>query len=139
MTAPEKTWWAPLWRGLVVDPAGKHARGLKDSVWLLLYLILHADRRTGRLRCRLSIIVRDMGRPRRTIQRWMRRLRAQAYIEVRRTGRAPEIGILRWRPVGGASRLALQRRHDWHTRDANTDTSRAPTSDREADRYAGIS
>jgi hypothetical protein len=57
----KKTWWAPLWRGLVVDPDGKHIRVLRRSVWLLLYLILHAERITGVSRAKRSTIARSLG------------------------------------------------------------------------------
>jgi len=97
MSQPEKTWWARLWRGLVVDPQGKHYHRLKGAVWLLLYLILHADRNSGTLGRKCRTIARDMGISAWTIRYWMRRLRGAGYIRVNMTGRALTIQILRWR------------------------------------------
>lgn len=113
MAEPVKTWWAPIWRGLVADPEGKHVRRLDGTIWLLLYLILHAERRTGTVRCRLKTIAVSMGMPLRTVQRWLRRLRAGGYVTVRETGRVAQIGILRWKTLPGAPNVAALHRHSW--------------------------
>lgn len=100
MTGASTTWWAPLWRGLVDDPEAKHYRRLKNSVWLLLYLIVHADRQTGVLSRKYETIARDTGISPWTIRSWLRRLRAQGYVVLGTSGRASVIRIRRWRPVG---------------------------------------
>lgn len=100
MMTPEKTWWAPVWRGLIVDPEGKHVRHLKGALALLLYLILHADRRSGRLIRKYATIAADMGLPLWTIRAWMRRLQFYDSIRLTKTGRAMIIEVLRWRPIG---------------------------------------
>lgn len=93
----QKTWWAPIWRGLVVDPLGKHYRRLGKALWLLLYLILHANRKTGITIAKLATIEKQTGIPRRTLQRWLRSLRANGYVSTTPTGRATRIGILKWK------------------------------------------
>lgn len=106
MAAVAKTWWAPVWRGLVVDVDAKHYRRLKGAVWLLLFLILHADRQTGIVRWPPGTIARSMGLPRRTIQRWFRCLTEQGYVLKARGVKGAQITIFRWKPLPGASRLS---------------------------------
>src|SRR5438046_1803144 len=101
-----KNWWAPVWCGLVVDTQATHYRRLDGAVWLLLYLILHADRASGVVRCKLDTVRQRTGIPRRTLQRWMRLLRDLHYISTVETGRSVRIAILRWRPLAGVTRMA---------------------------------
>ena len=100
-----KTWWGPVWRGLVVDEQGKHYR-IGQAIWLFLYLIIHADRKIGTLIRRYSTIATDMKRPERTIRRWMLTLRRYGYVEVRRTGRAQVIHISKWRSLKAPTKAA---------------------------------
>ena len=99
MPQSQKTWWAPVWRGLVVDPEGKHYRRLKGALWLLLYLILHADRRTGVVQVKLQTVAHMTGISRRTLQWWLYRLRVGGYVSVEGTGRAVRVGIRRWKTL----------------------------------------
>jgi len=124
MADTEKNWWAPVWRGLVVEPEGKHFRRMKEAVWLFLYLILHADRPTGTLRRKLTTIGRDMGVPRRTIQRWLRRLRQGGYITTRETGRAVQIAILKWKTLPVTTRVAHLGGQIWRPRVAKNGAPR---------------
>ena len=101
MDTTRKDWWAPLYRGLVVDPSGKHIRQLDGAVWLLLYCFVHADRLTGELPRKYETIARDMTTPARTIRAWMRRLRKYDYVTTTGTGRAVRIRVLRWKPLPG--------------------------------------
>ena len=114
MAEPQKTWWAPVWRGLVVDPKGKHYRRMGVSLWLHLYLILHADRATGRLPCKLATIARATGIPRRNLQRWMSQLRREGYISIEQTGRAAWISIRRWKALVKTSKVTPLPRQLWH-------------------------
>jgi hypothetical protein len=98
MEERERHLWAPIWRGLVVDPDGKHVEQLGTAVWLLLYLIASAHRPTGIVYQRQTTIARRMGRPLRTIQRWFRRLVKHEYIIVTK-GDVPTITIARWKSL----------------------------------------
>ncbi len=100
MDTSRKDWWAPIWRGLVVDPEGKHVRRLKSAIALFLYLVLHAKRGTGFVARKQATIASDMGISLWTVRTWMRRLRDTGYITSQRTGRATVIRILRWRGLG---------------------------------------
>lgn len=93
-----ETWWGAVWRGLVVDGEAKHLSKLGPAVWLYLYLIIHADRRTGRLVRRSLTIAQDMHVPLRTIRRWLAILRDEEYASVLLTGRSLIIHIHRWKP-----------------------------------------
>jgi Helix-turn-helix domain len=92
-------WWGPVWRGLFVDPAGKHYRAMGRAIWLYGYLIVHADRRTGILYRRVTTVANDMQVSERTIQAWMALLRQHCYITTKTTGRALVIRIEKWRPI----------------------------------------
>jgi hypothetical protein len=92
-------WWGPVWRGLFVDPAGKHYRAMGRALWVYGYLIIHADRRTGTLYRTVATIARDMQVSDRTIQAWLALLRQHGYIRTKTTGRALTIGIEKWKPI----------------------------------------
>lgn len=98
-TTHRKKWWGPIWRGLFVDPAGKHYRVMGRALWLYGYFIVHADRRTGILYRKVETIARDMKVSRRTVQAWLALLRQHGYIRTRSTGRAVTISIEKWRPI----------------------------------------
>jgi hypothetical protein len=92
-------WWGPIWRGLFVDPAGKHYRTMGRALWLYGYLIVHADRRNGSLYRRIATVARDMQVSKRTIQTWFALLRQHGYIRTKTTGRSLVIEIEKWRPM----------------------------------------
>ena len=88
-----------MWRGLFVDPAGKHYRAMGKALWLYGYLIVHADRKTGTLSRKVSTIAGDMQVSERTIQDWLSLLRRREYVRTQTTGRALAIRIEKWRPI----------------------------------------
>src|SRR5438105_12946195 len=90
-TIRRSIWWGRVWRGLFVDPAGKHYRAMGRALWLYGYLIVHADRRTGTLYRRVATVARDMQVSERTVQAWMALLRQHSYINTKTTGRAMAI------------------------------------------------
>jgi hypothetical protein len=92
-----KDWWAPLWRGLVVDPDAKHYRRMKSALWLFVYLVVHADRQNGSLKRKLKTISVDTGIKARTIRGWLRCLRSSGYIETKNTGRCLVIMVVKWK------------------------------------------
>ncbi|HYE74865.1 MAG TPA: hypothetical protein VEF04_16110 [Blastocatellia bacterium] len=92
-------WWAPFWRGLFVDPSGKHYEQMKSAIWLYGYLIVHADRKKGTLYRRLPTIAFDMGVKVRTIRYWLSVLRKGGYVRTALTGRAIQITIEKWKPI----------------------------------------
>lgn len=102
--SPPKTWWAAVWRGLVVDETGKHHRTMKGALWLFVYLNLHADRKTGTLFRRTKTIAQDMCLSPRTVRKYLATLRDAHYIVVVQTGRALRIKIEKWKPVHSSVR-----------------------------------
>jgi hypothetical protein len=92
-------WWGPVWRGLFVDPAGKHYRAMGRALWLYGYLIVHANRQTGTLYRMVATIAHDMQVSERTIHAWLSVLRRHEYISTKTTGRALVIRIEKWRPL----------------------------------------
>jgi len=109
--ATQRTWWAPVWRGLVVDADGKHYRQMKNAVWLFLHLVLHADRRSGRLKRKCRTIAKEMGIPEKTVHRWLKTLKDQGYIETKNNGRCLEIGIKLWKNTGIRSAMSAEPAH----------------------------
>jgi|OpeIllAssembly_1097287.scaffolds.fasta_scaffold296521_2 hypothetical protein len=107
-SASGKTWWAPLWQGLVMDPQAKHYRRLGQAVWLFLYFLLNANRRTGLLMRRAKTISTQTGFKARTIRKWLKTLRDEGYIRTRCTGRYLEIEICRWKTIASRHSLAGQ-------------------------------
>lgn len=97
----QKSWWAAVWRGLVADPEAKHYRSIRSALWLYIYLIVHANRKTGELNRRYETIARETGINKRTIRHWLAMLRREGYVKVDRLGRAPAITIRiqRWKPI----------------------------------------
>jgi DNA-binding transcriptional ArsR family regulator len=97
----QKSWWGPIWRGLVADATAKHYRAMRASVWLFLYLVIHADRKTGKLSRRYETIAQDTGLNKRTVRSWLLRLRRQGYVKVERAGGsvAIYIQIEKWKPL----------------------------------------
>lgn len=96
---PHSQWWGFVWRGLVVSNTAQHYHAMGRSVWLYLYFIIHANRKTGSLYRRVNTIAYDIGMSKRTIQMWLKTLRENGYIVTERTGRSLIIHITKWRPI----------------------------------------
>lgn len=94
-----KNWWTPVWNGLVMDEGGKHYKTIRQAIWLYLFLLSAANRRTGILYRKLSTIAEETGFHRRSIERWLRTLRDKGYIETHSTGRALQISVSKWKPI----------------------------------------
>jgi DNA-binding transcriptional ArsR family regulator len=94
-----KAWWAPVWQGLVMDPNAKHYQRMGQAVWLFLYFLLNANRRTGLLMRRSSTITAQTGYKPRTIRQWLKTLREKGYIRTKSTGRYLKIEICRWKNI----------------------------------------
>jgi len=105
----QKQWWAPVWKGLVMDREAKHYRSMKSAVWLYLYLLLGANRRTGILMRKIETVTNDMGVTRDTTLRWLKVLRSGGYIETVNTGRSLTIQVTRWKALAGVGRTQLQK------------------------------
>jgi hypothetical protein len=105
----QKQWWAPVWKGLVMDSQARHCRTMKNAVWLYLYFLLSANRRTGLLKRKIDTVSRDMGIPRDAALRWLRVLRQGGYVETVNTGRSLTIRVTRWKPLAGVGRTQLQK------------------------------
>lgn len=90
-------WWTPVWRGLSADPESKHRIAMGPSVWLFLYLLCYANRRTGIARRRVDQIQKDTGYPVRSIQRHLKRLVQMNYITYYRSQHYLHISIKKWK------------------------------------------
>jgi len=123
-STPEKQWWAPVWKGLVMDGQARHCRRMRHAVWLYLYFLLNANRKTGALMRKIQTISQDMGVPRDTIIRWLRLLRTNGYVSTANTGHSLSIQVTRWKPLPGVANI----RHQMSDI-SNTRYGRFPTPD----------
>lgn len=96
---PKKNWWTPVWSGLIIDADGKHHKAIRQAIWLYLFLLTAANRRTGILYRKLSTITQETGFHRRSVERWLHTLRDKGYIETHSTGRALQISISKWKTI----------------------------------------
>ena len=89
------------------------------AVWLFLYLLVNADRKTGSLFRKIETISDDMGISRDTIMRWLVILRRGGYIATQSNGRCLNIQINKWRrPDGGSDqpqKSVASNRRGWKT------------------------
>src|SRR5713226_1118467 len=108
-----KTWWAPVWRGLVVDAEAKHCRRMKNAVWLFLHFVVHANRGTGTLKRKCRTIAEEMGLPEATIRKWLSTLKKHGYIDARNNGRCLEIVINKWKSFPHSSSGSSQSAKSW--------------------------
>lgn len=112
----EKEWWAPVWKGLVVDSQAKHYRKMKNAVWLYLYLIVNANRATGVLLRKINTIRLDMGVSRDTVIRWLNLLRQEGYIVTVNTGHSLTIQVTNWKPLPKYGNIQQQKSDISNTR-----------------------
>ncbi len=103
----QKQWWTPVHSGLIIDHDARHYRKMRNAVWLYLYLLLNADRKTGSLSRKLRTISADMGISKNMIMRWLNILRTEGYIATKSNGRCLSIKIAKWRGAE-ASKEAIQ-------------------------------
>jgi len=89
---------------------------MKSAVWLLLYLALCAEPKTGSLESGIDTISTDMGISRSTIQRWLRLLRSNGCVETENTGRLLLIKIKNWNELANAPNMAQQVFQNWDMR-----------------------
>jgi hypothetical protein len=94
-----------------MDAEAKHCRRMKNAVWLYLYLLLNANRRTGKLMRKIKTISLDMGVTRDTTLRWLGILRKEKYIVTENTGRCLHIQITKWKKLASVGK-SLQQRQD---------------------------
>jgi hypothetical protein len=104
----QKQWWAPVWKGLVMDADAKHYLKMKNAVWLYLYLLVNANRATGVLMRKTRTITADMGVSRDMILRWLSLLRKEGYIATQNTGRSLTIQINNWKPLAKHANIQPQ-------------------------------
>lgn len=90
-------WWTPVWRGLVADPESKHRKAMGPAIWLYLYLLAYANRKTGIVRRTQQMMANDTGYSLGTIQAGLRRLRNKDYLTKKYIGRYLEIRINKWK------------------------------------------
>jgi len=91
------SWWTPVWRGLIADPNSKHRKSMGSAVWIYLYLLTYANRKTGIVRRTQQAMVQDTGYPLRTIQFNLHKLNQRGYLTKKQEGRYLKIQIEKWK------------------------------------------
>ncbi len=108
-TKRHKDWWAPVWKGLVMDESAAHFQRMGTAIWLFVYLLLNANRNDGTLVRKVRTISSDMGVCRRTVFLWLEILRGEGYVETESSGRFLTVKIRKWKPVGEVHEYAPQK------------------------------
>ena len=104
-----KQWWTPVWIGLVRDGNAKHYRRMKAALWLFLYLLAYADRRSGFLKRKIKTISTGMGISRDTVIRWLNLLRKGGYITTENTSRCLHIQVNKWKNLSEVGNIQPQK------------------------------
>jgi DNA-binding transcriptional ArsR family regulator len=102
----QKRWWRAVWRGLVVDPEAKHYRTMGSALWLFIYLVIHANPKSGTLSRKYRTIAEEMGVSQRTVRSWLARLMRHGYVTAARTGRSQVIHISKWKNASAYQSVA---------------------------------
>lgn len=92
-----------------MDQKARHYKRMRSAIWLFLYLLLNADRRTGFLVRKVRTISSDMGINRDTVLRWLNILRKEGYVVTENTGRCLSIQIKKWKGVLNVGNMSHQR------------------------------
>lgn len=95
----KKSWWVHLLSGLIIDEDAKHQKGMMQAIWLYLYLLIVANRKTGISYRKISTIEKETGFSFRSIQRWLKILRDNGYIKTKNDGRSLTISIIKWKSI----------------------------------------
>ena len=119
----QKHWWAPIWTGLVMDKEARHYHRMKTAIWLFLYLVLNANRKTGSLARKVKTISSNMGTNRNTVLRWLTTLREEGYITTQNTGRCLHIQINKWKNFSDVGKIPNQKLHISNLRCCKNPTS----------------
>lgn len=99
-----------------MDQKGTHCKKMKNAIWLYLYLLLNADRKTGFLKRKTRTMSLDTGIKERTIRRWLGILRNQGYIEIKNNSHSLSIQIKKWKGFDNWQNIADQTGQSWPTR-----------------------
>lgn len=67
------------------------------AVWMYLYLLTYANRKTGTVHRPLQLMAQDTGYPLRTIQFNLQKLRQKGYLTTEHSGRYLRIHIEKWK------------------------------------------
>jgi len=105
-----------------MDHDARHYRRMRNAVWLYIYLLLNADRKTGTLSRKLRTISADMGISKNMIMRWLNILRAEGYITTKNTGRCLVIKIAKWRSAEASMGAILKYRSQNFSEYKNTNS-----------------
>jgi hypothetical protein len=68
-----------------------------SALWLFIYLVIHANPKSGTLNRKYQTIAGEMGISPRTIRSWLAKLIGYGYVNVTQTGRSQVIHINRWK------------------------------------------
>lgn len=113
-----------------MDQEAKHHRKMKNAIWLFLYLLLHADRRSGFVARKVRTIATDTGIGKSTIRRWLKTLRTGGYVATRSTGRCLLVQIEKWKPLPEVLEMADQSCQICNPRVCRDETPRAGPGER---------
>jgi len=91
----KEPWYARIKKGLTSDPEATHYKAMGSALWLYVHLHAIKDWETEELKRKVETLSKEMGRPKRTIEHWLKRLKDEGYIEIRRGRASLNIKIVR--------------------------------------------
>lgn len=93
--ASKKSWWIPVWKGLVSN--GKHRKNMGNSIWLYLYLLFSVNRKKGTITKKQKVMAEEMNLSLRTIQNYLLRLKRNNYIVIDNQSKPAVIRITKYK------------------------------------------
>jgi len=91
------TWYRTIKADLFTNP--EYRKKLGSAIWLYGYLIMNADRLTGKKNHRVKDMVANLRSNGKQVQRWLRKLENKGKIKTRRLSSGYHIAIENWSDV----------------------------------------
>jgi len=91
--------WYPQFTGLIKDPEGKHYKKMGMAKWLFDFFCASANRETGEWVGPLSKIAEQTGIPLWTIKRYMRILKKEGYVDMKRNAKGSIVKIKKYKTI----------------------------------------
>lgn len=91
--------FGPLFREIVADPQARHYRRMRNAIWLYLYLLIHANPKTGKITTCVSDIAESMGQSEATIGSWLGHLRKWHYVSLEKRKQSLNLKINQWKVI----------------------------------------
>jgi len=120
----KKDWWAPVFRSLI---SYQNYKKIGNAIWLYLYFLVHADRKTGFLFRKLRTISKETNFPLSTIKKWLKVLKDCEYVVTKGNGRYLFIKVNNFKMLSEGPDLVFQKYQNRDFRSTRFGTSQTPS------------